>query len=142
MIDDLIPFEKKLSAMITRDIKRSHPQSPTPERKKIINFFEDKDDKDFDFYGYGWKQNCSKNYKGVVHAKAECLKKRTSTHRSSLLTIIVDQNTAPIPNRMSSAPHVAIYLGNSLTLFAYLGARGKTTGILIEQSIHTINLQK
>jgi len=70
-----IPFEeKKLSTLLTCNKDKKHPLSLTPERKKLINFFEPLSGMEFDFYGLGWPKNCSKNFKGFAQSKVDCMK--------------------------------------------------------------------
>jgi len=70
MIDDLVPFGgKKLLVLLTRGIHRPHPLSLTPERWKIVRFFENRHEGDFDLYGSSWPKGFSKNYKGMTPTK-------------------------------------------------------------------------
>jgi len=66
--------EKRLSAMINCKKDSVHPFSLYGERRAVIRFFEKHPDIDFDLYGYGWHARDSKNFKGAVSSKAECLK--------------------------------------------------------------------
>lgn len=75
LIDDLVPFEEKKNfVLLTRDIKRPHPLSLTPERRKIVKFFENNYKGNFDLYGISWPKNCSKNYRGPTPTKVGCFK--------------------------------------------------------------------
>jgi alpha(1,3/1,4) fucosyltransferase len=71
----LVPFkEKKLCTMINCNKDSEHPLSLYAERRKVISFFNKLPQGDFDLHGYGWSLKESKNYKGTVNSKRECLK--------------------------------------------------------------------
>jgi alpha(1,3/1,4) fucosyltransferase len=74
MCDNEIPFnDKKLCTQISRNKTSTHPNELYSKRKEVVQFYEDKNTDDFDFYGSGWPDNCYKNYKGRLDSK-ECLK--------------------------------------------------------------------
>ncbi|MCK5632957.1 hypothetical protein KAH94_04360 [bacterium] len=66
--------EKKLSAMINCKKNYPHRLSLYGERRRVIEFFENKYHGDFDLYGFGWSKKDSKNYKGTVASKVATLK--------------------------------------------------------------------
>lgn len=73
VLEQFFPFEQKiLSVLLTCNKHYSHPLSLSPERIKIVNFFENHQ-AEFDFYGFYWPEGCSKNYKGTVTSKVECM---------------------------------------------------------------------
>lgn len=73
---DVVPFkEKKLCTLITRCMQSSYPTNLYAERKKWIDFFEQQESNDFDFYGLGWNPVQYKNYKGGIDNKEDYLKK-------------------------------------------------------------------
>lgn len=75
-IEEIPPFqEKKLCVMIARRLTSRHPNELYSERKRVIKFFEQKPDGEFDLYGYRWKAGKYKNYKGSVDNKLDTLKK-------------------------------------------------------------------
>jgi len=75
MIESLVPFEeKKMCVFLTYNKHYSHPFSLSPERRKIIAFFERLDAGIFDLYGLGWPKSISKNYKGFAPSKVHCMK--------------------------------------------------------------------
>ncbi len=72
--EQVMPFEQKtLSVLLTCNKHYAHPSSLSAERMKIVNFFENYQG-EFDFYGFYWPAGCSKNYKGTVTSKVECMK--------------------------------------------------------------------
>ena len=48
--------EKKLLTIISSDRYSSHPKELYSERKRIIKYFENNHQEDFDFYGVGWNK--------------------------------------------------------------------------------------
>jgi len=62
-----VPFEQKekLCALMGTNHQLVHPQELYSERRKVINFFENLDTDEFDFYGRGWGTTY-KNYRGYV----------------------------------------------------------------------------
>jgi len=76
IINETIPFtEKKLITLLTKKKNRIHPLSLTPERKKIIKFFNKIKSDDFHLYGPGWSKKDSKYYKGIAKSRPQCFKK-------------------------------------------------------------------
>lgn len=74
IINPPIPFEqKKLCTMIVGNRSSNHPLELYSERKMAIDFFENRGEYQFDFYGFGWNYHF-KNYKGGVTNKSDCLK--------------------------------------------------------------------
>lgn len=75
MIPDIVPFsKKKLLTQICGNKRSSHPYELYSERRKVIDFFEKKGGKDFEFYGTGWAKEHLKTWKGVCADKTETLK--------------------------------------------------------------------
>jgi len=71
-----IPFQKrKLTTLINGCKTSNHPNELYSERLNIINFFENSQTNNFDFYGVGWNKKMYKNYQGEVPNKIETLKK-------------------------------------------------------------------
>jgi alpha(1,3/1,4) fucosyltransferase len=75
MLDEVIPFEeKRLSVLMTYNKTYAHPLSLSYERRKVISFFEQFDEDQFDLYGPWWPKGFSKNYHGFAPSKVECMK--------------------------------------------------------------------
>jgi hypothetical protein len=77
MIQNVPHFkEKKLLAFVFSNKTSSEgiPNDLYPERKKLIEFFEEKPEGEFEFYGLGWEQFGYKNYKGMAESKLEVIK--------------------------------------------------------------------
>lgn len=75
MIQDTVDFEqKKLCTMIACNKCSNYNNELYSERINVINFFENIDTNDFNFYGLWWNKNVFKNYKGTVTNKNDCLK--------------------------------------------------------------------
>jgi len=75
MIPNLVSFEqKKLCTMISGDHTSQHPNELYSARRSIINFFETRHPKDFDFYGRYWTHHNHPCYKGIVDSKTDYLK--------------------------------------------------------------------
>lgn len=75
MIDDVWEFEKKkLCTLISSDWSSSFPNELYSKRYEVIQFFEQLDTKDFEFYGKRWDKSKFKYYKGSVPTKLEVLK--------------------------------------------------------------------
>lgn len=75
MPEKLPAFEdKKFCVMICRRLKSKHPKELYSERKKVIQFFEDRPVGEFDLFGYHWEREKFKNYKGSIPDKLETLK--------------------------------------------------------------------
>lgn len=75
MIEDTIEFEnKKLCTMIACNKISSFENELYSERLRVIQFFENLNISDFDFYGLWWNFNTFKNYKGPITRKNDYLK--------------------------------------------------------------------
>ncbi len=75
MIKDLPSFEeKKLLTQMSANKKSKHPQELYKARESVIQFFEDKPEGVFEFYGPAWEKKGYKNHKGVVDHKLSVLK--------------------------------------------------------------------
>jgi len=75
VIKNAIAFDnKKFCSLIISNKSSNHPSEIYSERKKVIKFFEEYAPKDFDLYGWGWKQEEFNSYKGTVHEKVDVLK--------------------------------------------------------------------
>lgn len=76
MVNDVQEFKnKKLCTMISMNKNSNYHNELYSQRRSIINFFEEIDEPDFDFYGMYWDKSQFKNYKGQVVRKADVLKK-------------------------------------------------------------------
>jgi hypothetical protein len=74
MISDLPAFHsKKLCTQISSNKGSYYPGELYSERRKVIQFFEEFGQSDFDFYGKWWPRSY-KNYVGEVDKKVDCLK--------------------------------------------------------------------
>lgn len=68
-----VPFsEKKLLTMIVGNKTSTHPLELYSERRRAVDFFEDKPGV-FDLYGFGWEKENLRNYRGTVEKKLETL---------------------------------------------------------------------
>ena len=63
--------DKKLLVNISGNKKSHNPKELYSERLRVIEYFEDNNDDDFDLYGIGWDESKFKNYKGKVKDKFE-----------------------------------------------------------------------
>lgn len=74
---DLIPFEdRKLCALVMRNLKSNHENELYTERRKVISFFEKNHPNDFNFYGEGWPwwtKYFYKTFRGKVERKLEII---------------------------------------------------------------------
>ncbi|HSX12677.1 MAG TPA: glycosyltransferase family 10 [Rhabdochlamydiaceae bacterium] len=66
--------EKKLCTLIASNKKSHHPKELYSERRKVIDFFEQKEGDDFTFYGNFWKPEEFKHCGGKIKDKLEVLK--------------------------------------------------------------------
>ena len=74
-IEEIPQFDqKRFCVMICRRLTSKHPKELYSKRKEMIKFFENKPLEDFDFYGFWWKSNRYKNYKGSCKDKIDTLK--------------------------------------------------------------------
>lgn len=67
--------EKKLCTLVAGNKSSEISGELYSERLKAINFFENKQGNDFDFYGNGWEQSKYKNYKGKIEGKLPVMSK-------------------------------------------------------------------
>jgi alpha(1,3/1,4) fucosyltransferase len=75
MQKDLPSFtERKLAAQISTNRKSKHSKELYSARESVIQFFEDKPDGVFDFYGQAWDKKGYKNYRGAIPDKDAALK--------------------------------------------------------------------
>lgn len=75
MLPDLPSFEeKKLCSFMFSNKRSKHPKELYSEREKVVQFFEDKPQNDFEFYGKLWEQKGYKNYRGAPVDKIATLK--------------------------------------------------------------------
>lgn len=76
MRDEIPSFEeKKLCTLIFSNKHSRHPQELYTAREEVIRFFEAiENQKDFEFYGWGWKDAGYKSYKGTAASKNEVMK--------------------------------------------------------------------
>lgn len=69
MVEDIPSFEeKKLCTLVGTNIDSKYPNSLYPERKKVIEFFESKNEEGFEFYGREWDPKQYKSYRGSIPA--------------------------------------------------------------------------
>ncbi len=66
--------EKKFCVMINQRLTSKHPKELYSERKRAIEFFEEKPGGEFDLYVFNWKKKKYKNYQGTLANKLEALK--------------------------------------------------------------------
>lgn len=75
MIDPVVDFyDKKFSTLIAGNKHSSDARELYTERVKIIEYFEEIETNDFDFYGIWWDSCNYKNYKGAINKKIDYLK--------------------------------------------------------------------
>lgn len=75
MRSDLPSFnERKLLTQISGRKKSSHEKELYSERVSVIEYFQDKPEGEFEFYGFGWEVDNYRHYKGSVSDKLETLK--------------------------------------------------------------------
>src|SRR3989344_5204980 len=75
MIADFPPFEqKKLCTFMFSNKRGKHPKELYTEREKVVQFFENKPEGDFEFYGQLWEKAGYKNYRGAPESKIDTLK--------------------------------------------------------------------
>lgn len=68
-----VPFSsKKFLVMISGNKRSTGSHELYSERRKVIDYFEDKEDI-FDLYGFGWEKEKLKNYKGTTNSKLDTL---------------------------------------------------------------------
>lgn len=66
--------ERKLLTQMSGRKKSKHKKELYSERLAIIQYFQDKPEGEFEFYGYGWEKDKFRHYKGSVADKANTLK--------------------------------------------------------------------
>lgn len=75
MRENLPSFEnRKLLTQISGCKKSKHKKELYSERVKVIEYFQDKPEGEFEFYGTGWDKDNYKHYKGAPADKLEALK--------------------------------------------------------------------
>lgn len=75
MIPNLPTFaEKKLCTLVASNLASPHNKELYSERKKAIDFFEQMNNGDFEFYGRGWDASQYKTYKGTTGDKINTIK--------------------------------------------------------------------
>lgn len=62
---------KKLMTNISGNKYSNNPKELYTARRNVIQYFEDSNSNEFDFYGVGWNKKEYKNYKGIVDDKIE-----------------------------------------------------------------------
>lgn len=65
-------YDKKMFVMICGNKSSNDPYELYSERRRVIEFFEDKD-LGFDLYGFGWEKEGYRNYKGTTGQKLKVL---------------------------------------------------------------------
>lgn len=74
---DVVPFkDKKLLAFVfsNKAIAPIDERDLYPARKALIEFFETKEEGEFECYGRGWEHLGYKNYKGIAESKSDVIK--------------------------------------------------------------------
>lgn len=66
--------ERKLLTQMSGRKKSKHKKELYSERVSVINYFQDRPEGEFEFYGFGWKKDNYRHYKGSVSDKHETLK--------------------------------------------------------------------
>lgn len=61
--------QKKFCTLINNNKHSPHPQELYSERREILNFFEQLNSDDFEFYGHWWNPREYKNYRGSIPYK-------------------------------------------------------------------------
>jgi hypothetical protein len=75
MRSDLPTFEeRKLLTQISGRKKSRHKKELYSARVSVIQYFQDKPEGEFEFYGFGWEKDNFRHYKGSVANKYETLK--------------------------------------------------------------------
>ncbi len=75
MRENLPSFEnRKLLTQISGRKKSKHKKELYSERVKVIDYFQDKPEGEFEFYGGGWEKDHYRHYKGAPADKFEALK--------------------------------------------------------------------
>jgi len=113
MIESIPSFsEKKLLTLIASNIYWPHQNGLYVERLEVVEYFENKQSRDFDFYGRGWPANKYRNYKGAPADKISVLQNYKFN--------ICYENTKGLPGYITekifdcfAAGCVPIYLGAS-----------------------------
>ncbi len=72
---DLPSFEeRKLLTQISARKKSKHAKELYSARASVIQYFQDKPEGEFEFYGHGWEEDTYRHYKGAPSDKLEILK--------------------------------------------------------------------
>ncbi|MGH2612998.1 MAG: glycosyltransferase family 10 domain-containing protein, partial [Rhabdochlamydiaceae bacterium] len=66
--------ERKLLTQISGRKKSKHKKELYSERVSVIQYFQDKPEGEFEFYGGGWEKDHLRHYKGVIADKYGALK--------------------------------------------------------------------
>lgn len=75
MVPDLPSFnDRKLLTQISGRKKSKHSKELYSARVSVIEFFQDKPEGEFEFYGYGWEKDHYRHYQGSVENKLDALK--------------------------------------------------------------------
>jgi hypothetical protein len=75
MTQDIVPFEeKKLCTLVASNLKSRFENELYSERKKAIFFFEQIEERGFEFYGRRWDPAEYKSYRGTIDDKIGTIK--------------------------------------------------------------------
>jgi alpha(1,3/1,4) fucosyltransferase len=66
--------ERKLLTQISCNKKSKHQKELYSARISVIDFFQDKPEGEFEFYGHGWAKGNYRHYKGSIENKLDALK--------------------------------------------------------------------
>lgn len=74
-IEPMIPYEhRKFLTLIASRLSSRHPTELYSQREKLIRFFEDKPEIEFDLYGRYWGKRKFRSWKGAIADKMSILK--------------------------------------------------------------------
>lgn len=75
MIEDIPAFkEKKFCTLMASNLKSSYPCELYSEREKVIDFFEQNGEENFEFWGRGWDSGLHRSYRGPAADKINVIK--------------------------------------------------------------------
>jgi hypothetical protein len=75
MINPVVDFNnKKLCTTVIGNKSSNHPDELYSERRKLLNFFEEINEDQFEFYGGNWPSHYYKRYKGSTPSKIDTIK--------------------------------------------------------------------
>lgn len=75
MIDQIPSFEeKKLCTLVSTNLTSPHPNELYSEREKAITYFENVQEKGFEFYGRQWDAATHPSYQGTTENKIDTIK--------------------------------------------------------------------